>query len=245
MRLLAMLLLCSLANACGQATDENDSTSETQSVVLDATRSRWTNPSAIPVCIMNRAQISDEVFTDIKNYVVTEYANKTGLNFVGWGSCTNAQKTGKVIRVTFANKHNWATTGGMTAGGGLSMVGMTPSNCGTDCLGGTMRLDISTTGAFPSKESNYRDFTVTRTRATAIHEFGHAIGLMHEHERSDAEGCDRSDGSVVADDSRYTYVTDYDSNSIMNYCHSGSQTTLTKNDIAGVAYLYPTVSVGH
>lgn len=242
MRLLAMLLLCSLAHACGQASD-NDS--ETQAVVLDSSRSRWTNPEAIQVCVTNRSQVADEVFNDIKNHVVTEYSNKTGLNFVGWKSCTSAQMKQKVIRVNFRNKHNWESNGGVSAGGGLSMVGMTASSCGADCLGATMRLDISQTGTFPAKTSRYRNFTVTRTRATAIHEFGHAIGLMHEHERADANDCDRSDGSVVSESSRYVYVTDYDSNSIMNYCHSGDQTTLSKSDIQGVAYLYPSVALGH
>lgn len=242
MRPLAMLLLCSLAPACGQATDE---VSETQAVVLDSTRSRWTQPAAIPVCIINRSQVSDELFDDIKNHVVTEYSNKTGLNFVGWKSCTSAQMTQKVIRVNFRGKHDWESSGGISAGGGLSMVGMSASSCGADCLGATMRLDISQSGSFPAKTSSYRNFTVTRTRATAIHEFGHAIGLLHEHERADAEGCDRSDGSVVSESSGYVYVTDYDSNSIMNYCHSGDQTTLSKSDIQGVAYLYPQVALGH
>lgn len=244
MRLLAMLFLCSLVNACGQ--DTNDaSNSETQSVVLDSTRSRWTNPTAIPVCIMNRSAISDELFKDVKNHVSTEYANKTGLVFVGWGSCTSAQLTQKVIRVTFSNKHNWDSTSSVSAGGGLSMVGMSSSTCGTDCKGGTMRLDVSKSGAFPAQNSRFRNFTVTRTRATAVHEFGHAIGLMHEHEREDAGNCDRSDGSVVSESSKYVYVTDYDSNSIMNYCHSGDQTTLSQKDVEGVAYLYPSVAVGH
>jgi hypothetical protein len=245
LRRLGMLFLAIFAHACGQDSNELTTSSTTQSVVMDSARSRWSNPSAIPVCIMNRSDVSDEVFTDIKNYVSTEYANKTGLNFVGWETCTSAQGRSKVIRVTFANKHNWSGSGGITAGGGLSMVGMTSTSCGSDCEGGTMRLDISRTGAFPSKGSSYRNFAMTRTRATAIHEFGHAIGLMHEHERSDADDCDRSDGSVVADDSRYTYVTEYDGNSIMNYCHLSSQTTLTKSDVAGVAYLYPAVAVGH
>jgi len=107
-----------------------------------------------------------------------------------------------------------------------------------------MRLDVGTSGNYPAAGLRYSSFITTRTRATAIHEFGHAIGLMHEHERTDVTDCDRGDGSIVSGQP-YVYVTDYDANSIMNYCHSESITTLSDKDVAGVNYLYPSLATGH
>lgn len=242
MRRLAFVLLLQIAAACGQADDT--SSSDLNSVVLDSARSRWTQPRSIPVCITNRSALADELFNDIKTYVTSEYSAKTGVGFTGWGDCSDAQMKSSTVRVTFNLKHNWTSSAAVVAGGGLSMVGMSSRTCGADCVGGTMRLDIGSKGSYPASGSRYRDFTVSRTRATAIHEFGHALGLMHEHERSDAVGCDKADGSVVAGNN-YVYVGDYDSTSIMNYCHSGSITTLSKGDIAGVFYLYPALAAGH
>lgn len=218
--------------------------SDLDSVVLDAARSKWTNPREIPVCVMNRGALGHELFNDLMDFVKNEYRTKTGIGFSGWGDCTTAQLGISVIRVQFNLKHNWTSSAAVIAGGGLSMVGMSSRTCGTDCVGGTMRLDIGASGNYPADGSRYSSFIKSRTRATAIHEFGHALGLMHEHERTDVIGCDKGDGSVVSGQP-YVYVTDYDANSIMNYCHSGSIMTLSDKDVAGINYLYPVLGTGH
>src|SRR6476469_2628000 len=101
MRRLAFVLCLQFVTVfgCGQDPDSlsnHSKNSELDSVVLNSARSKWTNPREIPVCIMNRSAIGDEIFEDIKSYVKTEYSQKTGIGFVGWGSCTSAQKTGSV-----------------------------------------------------------------------------------------------------------------------------------------------------
>ncbi len=108
-----------------------------------------------------------------------------------------------------------------------------------------MRLDIGTSGSYPARTSLFYPFVVRETRATALHEFGHALGLLHEHERLDAPDCEQSDGSRIIEDEEHTYVTPYDSDSIMNYCRTPGFTGISKSDRLGLQRLYPEVSLGH
>ncbi|MBC7659289.1 MAG: hypothetical protein H7249_06230 [Chitinophagaceae bacterium] len=242
MRRIAMLLLLSILTACGDGKDE--STSEAKSVVYNTAAAKWPNPRAIPVCVMNKNSVGRTLFNDIKNYVTHEYTAKTGVNFTGWESCTSPQLSAKVIRIYFNLTYNWASSGAIMAGGGLSMVGTSSSSCGSGCAGGTMRLDIGRSGEFPPTGSSYSTFIVNHTRASAMHEFGHALGLMHEQQRADAVGCVYSEGNVISGPP-YVYIGAYDTTSIMNYCHAGTVTTLSPGDVAGIDFLYPVLLTGH
>lgn len=186
---------------------------------------------------MNRTEISDELLDDLKNHVTTDYMTKAGIGLVGWNECQPSELNARVIRVTFNRVHNWKGNS-IGAGGGLSMVGSAPYSCGGDCRGGTMRLDIGSEGTYPAAGTWARNFAVSQTRATAVHEFGHAMGLLHEHERSDAPGCGDYDRNIQNND-RNVFVGDFDANSIMNYCHNRDLTTLSEGDVAGLQYLYP------
>jgi hypothetical protein len=206
-----------------------------------STQSKWANPSSIPVCIMNRNEVSDELLNDLKNHVTTDYMSKAGIGLVGWEECQPSELNARVIRVTFKLVHNWKGNS-IGAGGGLSMVGSAPYSCGGDCRGGTMRLDIGSEGTYPAAGTWARNFAVSQTRATAVHEFGHALGLLHEHERSDAPGCGDYDRNLQNSD-RNVFVGEFDANSIMNYCHNRDLTTLSEGDVAGLKYLYPQLTI--
>jgi hypothetical protein len=81
----------------------------------------------------------------------------------------------------------------------------------------------------------------------AVHEFGHALGVLHEHARPDFSECwksrldkfswffqDKRSGGGVA-------VTAYDGDSVMNYCSDGAGTNrgaLSTNDILGLQLVY-------
>lgn len=76
----------------------------------------------------------------------------------------------------------------------------------------------------------------------AMHEFGHAIGLAHEHNRSD-----RPQDCTVTQQGELegTVVGLFDVDSIMNYCYRSSfNNHLSAGDIATVRIMYPKVVSG-
>jgi len=225
----SLIFLVLATSACAPRKDNSDTSS------LVTKGARWGNPGAIPVCVMNRGEVNDELYNDVRNFVSTEYQNKTNIRFTGWQQCAGADMNALKIRLYFRRVHNWDGNGN-TSGGGLSWIGPVAGSCGNDCGGGTMFVNVGTRGAYPT--GNLRQFAMNATRATAVHEFGHAVGLAHEHDRADAPQCGSVKGNI-RDGSSYTFVGSYDANSIMNYCKNANIFTLSAGDVAGLAFLYP------
>lgn len=89
-------------------------------------------------------------------------------------------------------------------------------------------------------------------RFTAIHEFGHALGFLHEQtannvpesclERLEQLGSNRNERKIVEDayGSFGIFYTDYDADSIMNYCRPDLfKDELSQRDIFAVQSIYP------
>lgn len=206
-----------------------------KSVVLNSS-ARWPNTSAVPVCWINGNE-AGEIVSDLEQHLRTEYA-RAGIAFNFQGACTAASWNQTMIRVWFKRTHTWNTTGGISGGGGLSYLGAVNARLGGVEGEGTMNIQISrdVTGYAPG---GWRTWTQNQTRATATHEFGHAMGLQHEQERNDAPACNDQRGTL-ANDGNNVFVGAYDPASIMNYCKNGSNVaSLTAGDIAGLRYLYP------
>jgi hypothetical protein len=122
----------------------------------------------------------------IQKAVTSEY-NKTLIRFAGWGVC-NEKSMGIRIRYGFerpAVKGIGAVINGLPAGMELSEA---------DTCGGRLPLEAC-------------------ILYNAIHEFGHALGLRHEHER--VESCENI---TEKNNSDGVPVGKYDKDSVMNYC---------------------------
>jgi hypothetical protein len=74
-------------------------------------------------------------------------------------------------------------------------------------------------------------------RATAVHEFGHALGFSHEQNRPEAPDQCRELRQGAEGDYR---VTEYDPGSIMNYCNANwsGDGTLSKLDVTALQTFY-------
>jgi len=238
--LLCLPLILSLS-ACGNGGGEpflRLQASTTSSFIRNDPSGKWPNPRAVPVCIVNRSEISDDLYADVMNNTKREYARRAGIGLVGWKECRHEQFSEEIIRIYFARVHDWSPPTG--AGGGSNVsVGKSAANCGLECNGGTMRIQIGESGDYPD---GWPWWVVGSTRRAVIHEMGHALGLMHEHERNDAVNCAHSTVTYAAGGNDI-YVDGYDAESIMNYCKSPYQWNLTDSDVRGLETLYPVTTM--
>ncbi|NRA67758.1 MAG: hypothetical protein HRU19_24970 [Pseudobacteriovorax sp.] len=218
--------------ACTQSSSPE--TSDPKSLVK--VKAAWQDASHIPVCIVSTDDVSEDLLNSIQSHVDHEFSTKTDVGFSGWHTCQDKDYETVGIRLYLHRKHDW-TKDRIKAGGGVSKVGPTKNACKKDCNGGTMRVNIGLTGAYPTGD-NYQ-YARDITESTALHEFGHAVGLMHEHVRTDAVDCDKGTDDQLIESDTYVYIGDYDKESVMNYCRDRQRFKfLSAGDVEGIQFLY-------
>jgi len=165
----------------------------------------------------------------VKKWVTEEFTQeRTGIYFTGFEDCADSPNADIII---FHNKNS--SLGTFIFGGthGLALLGPYPGSV----------EGYPSASAFVSISSSGMD------KGTVIHEFGHSAGLQHEHIHYDAFKIDQGRcPSITKENSyfttRYKY-TEYDHQSVMNYCRiqgkGGSSAGLSAKDVELLKKLYP------
>ncbi|MGH1337230.1 MAG: hypothetical protein ACRBFS_13995 [Aureispira sp.] len=153
----------------------------------------------------------------VREAIEQTWEQHANIDFVGWGKASSNTRGIRIIIDNYGHPH--------TKGLGTTLDGKKDG----------MLLNFKFLGNFGCYQK-----LEDCIKFIAVHEFGHALGLAHEHNRLDCLCHEKPQGS----DGDF-YVTPCDLNSVMNYCNPkwtnyGKLSTL---DIKGIQRIYGKPSI--
>jgi hypothetical protein len=173
----------------------------------------------IKVCWENPAPSNILQRQMVQEAILNSWERYSSLRFYGWQTCTNGEED---IRIKIADENPHAKALGKEI----------------DNRKDGIVLNFTFNNWCPQCRGDYNN----SVRSNAIHEFGHALGFSHEHNRDDCVFLDTSygdcDDAPQGSDGDWN-VTSCDALSIMNYCFGSSYTgALSPLDIQGIRAIY-------
>jgi hypothetical protein len=182
----------------------------------------WPRSQPIYVCWENPTPAYKDDMALVRKSIEESWEGYSQLQFSGWGRCASANRG---IRILIDD------SGPLTREIGRNLESV--QNGLLQGMKNGMVLNFTFRNWSPTCQQTH-DLCV---KSIAMHEFGHAIGLVHEQNRPNAPGeCWYLKQGSNGD----TALTPYDKDSIMNYCNSSwnTQAKLSALDIDAVQTLY-------
>jgi hypothetical protein len=180
-----------------------------------ALRSGIWNILDIPVCWENPTAGNRQGRDWVQKAVTETWQKHSQLRFLGWNACAQSSQG---IRIHVAE--DWPHVKGL----GKHINGVPRG----------MVLNFTFDNWARSQCRQRKEFCI---KALAVHEFGHALSLAHEHNREEASPACQKEAQGVSGDFK---ITAYDLYSVMNYCNPKwvGNGKLSALDIVGLQQLY-------
>jgi Astacin (Peptidase family M12A) len=176
----------------------------------------WPKSPIINVC-WEKNTTNDVAKMWVKNAIFNSWESHSSVKFIGWNSC-NEKDHGIHIDIEDVNP-KVQFQGVLIDGKKNGMI---------------LNFEFQKWGQFCSSSNQQRKLCI---QSIAVHEFGHALGFAHEHNRHDRDSsCLKKPSGSIGD----KVVGPYDPHSVMNYCNTAynNKGVLSDLDIKAVQWMY-------